>query len=161
MSKKQSLSDLDATDQRILSLLQADGTLTHPQLAEQVALSVTPCWRRLKRLEEDGFITGYQANLSRRKLGLDVLAYVQVSFLVVTDQSIRHFEALLQSRPEVMSCHKVTGQADYMLQVVAKDLDAYGDFVENVLRLVPGVSTIHSSLAMREIKTSHQFPIQA
>lgn len=161
MSKKQSISDLDATDQRILSLLQADGTLTHPQLAEQVALSVTPCWRRLKRLEEDGFITGYQANLSRRKLGLDVLAYVQVSFLVVTDQSIRHFEALLQSRPEVMSCHKVTGQADYMLQVVAKDLDAYGDFVENVLRLVPGVSTIHSSLAMREIKTSHQFPIQA
>lgn len=160
MSKKQSISDLDATDQRILSLLQADGTLTHPQLAEQVALSVTPCWRRLKRLEEDGFITGYQANLSRRKLGLDVLAYVQVSFLVVTDQSIRHFEALLQSRPEVMSCHKVTGQADYMLQVVAKDLDAYGDFVENVLRLVPGVSTIHSSLAMREIKTSHQFPIQ-
>lgn len=160
MSKKQSLSDLDAIDQRILSLLQADGTLTHPQLAEQVALSVTPCWRRLKRLEEDGFITGYQANLSRRKLGLDVLAYVQVSFLVVTDQSIRHFEALLQSRPEVMSCHKVTGQADYMLQVVAKDLDAYGDFVENVLRLVPGVSTIHSSLAMREIKTSHQFPIQ-
>ena len=161
MSKKQSLSDLDAIDQRILGLLQADGTLTHPQLAEQVALSVTPCWRRLKRLEEDGFITGYQANLSRRKLGLDVLAYVQVSFLVVTDQSIRHFEALLQSRPEVMSCHKVTGQADYMLQVVAKDLDAYGDFVENVLRLVPGVSTIHSSLAMREIKTSHQFPIQA
>jgi Lrp/AsnC family leucine-responsive transcriptional regulator len=161
MSKKQSLSDLDAIDQRILSLLQVDGTLTHPQLAEQVALSVTPCWRRLKRLEEDGFITGYQANLSRRKLGLDVLAYVQVSFLVVTDQSIRHFEALLQSRPEVMSCHKVTGQADYMLQVVAKDLDAYGDFVENVLRLVPGVSTIHSSLAMREIKTSHQFPIQA
>ena len=161
MSKKQSISDLDATDQRILSLLQADGTLTHPQLAEQVALSVTPCWRRLKRLEEDGFITGYQANLSRRKLGLDVLAYVQVSFLVVTDQSIRHFEALLQSRPEVMSCHKVTGQADYMLQVVAKDLDAYGDFVENVLRLVPGVSTIHASLAMREIKTSHQFPIQA
>lgn len=160
MSKKQSISDLDATDQRILSLLQADGTLTHHQLAEQVALSVTPCWRRLKRLEEDGFITGYQANLSRRKLGLDVLAYVQVSFLVVTDQSIRHFEALLQSRPEVMSCHKVTGQADYMLQVVAKDLDAYGDFVENVLRLVPGVSTIHSSLAMREIKTSHQFPIQ-
>jgi Lrp/AsnC family leucine-responsive transcriptional regulator len=161
MSKKQSLSDLDAIDQRILSLLQVDGTLTHPQLAEQVALSVTPCWRRLKRLEEDGFITGYQANLSRRKLGLDVLAYVQVSFLVVTDQSIRHFEALLQSRPEVMSCHKVTGQADYMLQVVAKDLDAYGYFVENVLRLVPGVSTIHSSLAMREIKTSHQFPIQA
>ena len=160
MSKKQSISDLDATDQRILSLLQADGTLSHPQLTEQVALSVTPCWRRLKRLEEDGFITGYQANLSRRKLGLDVLAYVQVSFLVVTDQSIRHFEALLQSRPEVMSCHKVTGQADYMLQVVAKDLDAYGDFVENVLRLVPGVSTIHSSLAMREIKTSHQFPIQ-
>lgn len=159
MSKKTSTHPLDTVDVQILSLLQKDGTLTHPQLAEQVSLSVTPCWRRLKRLENEGYITGYQANLNRRKLGLDVLAYVQVSFLVVTDQSIRQFEALIQARPEVMSCHKVTGQADYMLQVVASNLDAYGDFVENVLRLVPGVSTIHSSLAMREIKTSHQLPV--
>lgn len=159
MSSKKPKQDLDDVDLTILRLLQQDGTLSNPQLAEHVALSVTPCWRRLKRLEQDGFITGYQANLNRRKLGLDVLAFVQLSFLVVTDVSIKHFEDVIRARPEVLSCHKVTGQADYLLQVVAKDLDAYSDFVENVLRVIPGISMIHSSLAMREIKASNRFPV--
>lgn len=133
--------------------------MSNPKLAEHVSLSVTPCWRRLRRLEEDGFITSYQANLDRRKLGLDVLAFVQLSFLVVTDATTKHFEEVILAHPEVLSCHKITGQADYLLQVVAEDLDAYSDFVENVLRAVPGISLIHSSLAMREIKSSSRLPI--
>lgn len=133
--------------------------MSHPQLAEQVSLSVTPCWRRLKRLEEDGFITGYQANLDRRKLGLDVLAFVQLSFGVATDNSVKRFEDVMQLHPQVLSCHKVTGQTDYLLQVVAQDLDAYSDFVEKVLRTIPGISLIHSSLALREIKASSQLPV--
>jgi Lrp/AsnC family leucine-responsive transcriptional regulator len=149
----------DSTDRTILRLLQKDGTLSTPQLAEQVALSVTPCWRRLKRLEDNGFITGYQANLDRRKLGLDILAFVQLTFGVVTGASVQHFEDAIQQHPEVLSCHKVTGQADYLLQVVAPSLDAYSDFVETVLRSLPGVSLIHSSLALREIKASHQLPV--
>ncbi len=159
MSLKHSKLDLDHVDLTILRLLQQDGTLSNPQLAEHVSLSVTPCWRRLKRLEQDGFITGYQANLHRRKLGLDVLAFVQLSFLVVTDVSIQLFEDVIRGCPEVLSCHKVTGQADYLLQVVAKDLDAYSDFVENVLRVIPGISSIHSSLAMREIKATNRLPV--
>lgn len=159
MSSTRSRQELDETDRVILRMLQQDGTLSNPQLAEQVSLSVTPCWRRLKRLEDDGFITGYQANLSRRKLGLDVLAFVQLSFLVVTDASIKQFEDVIQSHSEVLSCHKVTGQADYLLQVVAQNLDAYSDFVEHVLRVIPGISTIHSSLAMREIKASNRLPV--
>ena len=156
--KKQNF-DLDDTDRTILRLLQEDGTLSNPKLAEHVSLSVTPCWRRLRRLEEDGFITSYQANLDRRKLGLDVLAFVQLSFVVVTDVSIKRFEEVILAHPEVLSCHKITGQADYLLQVVAEDLDAYSEFVENVLRVVPGISSIHSSLAMREIKSSSRLPI--
>ena len=150
---------LNPTDLTLLALLQQDGSLTTPQLAEQVSLSVTPCWRRRKRLEEDGFITGYQANLDRRKLGLDVLAFVQIRFMVVTDASTQQFEATILAHPAVLSCHKITGEADYMLQVVATDLDAYSDFMETVLRKLPGISTIHSSLALREIKAVHRFPL--
>lgn len=159
MGKIISTHALDSTDRTILRLMQKDGALSTPQLAEQVALSVTPCWRRLKRLEDQGFITGYQATLDRRKLGLDILAFVQVTFNVVTDASVQGFEARIQQRPEVLSCHKVTGHADYLLQVVAPSLDAYSDFVENVLRSLPGVSLIHSSLALREIKASSQLPV--
>lgn len=150
---------LNPTDLTLLALLQQDGSLTTPQLAEQVALSVTPCWRRRKRLEEDGYITGYQANLDRRKLGLDVLAFVQIRFLVVTDASTQQFEDTILAHPAVLSCHKITGEADYMLQVVATDLDAYGRFMETVLRKLPGISSIHSSLALREIKATHRFPL--
>ncbi|MFZ6781007.1 Lrp/AsnC family transcriptional regulator [Undibacterium sp. Ji83W] len=159
MNGKKQYLDLDDTDRTILNLLQQDGTLSNPKLAEHVSLSVTPCWRRLKRLEQEGFITSYQANLDRRKLGLDVLAFVQVSFVIVTDVSIKHFEEVIQTHPQVLSCHKVTGVADYLLQVVAQNLDAYSDFVENVLRVIPGISMIHSSLAMREIKSSTRLPI--
>ena len=159
MSNNVSKSSLSDADKSILQLLQQDGTLSNAQLAEHLSLSVTPCWRRLKRLEEEGFITGYQANLNRRKLGLDVLAFVQLRFTVVSDVSVKQFEALILAHPSVLSCHKITGEADYMLQVVAADLDAYSDFVEGLLRQVPGISMMHSSLAMREIKSTHQFPV--
>jgi Lrp/AsnC family leucine-responsive transcriptional regulator len=140
-------------------LLQEDGTLSNAQLAEHLSLSVTPCWRRLKRLQDEGYITSYQANLNRRKLGLDVLAFVQLRFMVVTDASVKQFEEIIRIHPSVLSCHKITGEADYMLQVVATDLDAYSDFVEALLRQVPGISMMHSSLAMREIKSVNRFPV--
>ena len=159
MSEKTPRSGLDETDRTMLRLLQEDGSLSNPKLAEHVSLSVTPCWRRLKRLEDEGYITGYQANLDRRKLGLSILAFVQVTFGMVTDSSIQRFEEAIQTYPEVLSCHKITGNADYLLQVVAKDLDAYSDFVEQVLRAMPGISLIHSSLAMREIKSSSRLPL--
>lgn len=158
-STKSSKQDIDPTDLTILRLLQDDGTLTNTQLAEHLSLSVTPCWRRLKRLQDEGYITGYQANLNRRKLGLDVLAFVQLRFTVVTDGSVKQFEDIIRVHPAVLSCHKVTGEADYMLQVVAADLDAYSDFVEALLREVPGISMMHSSLAMREIKAVNRFPV--
>jgi len=159
MSSKTSKPELDSADLTILRLLQQDGTLSNAQLAEHLSLSVTPCWRRLKRLQDEGYITGYQANLNRRKLGLDVLAFVQLRFMVVTDASVKQFEEIIRIHPAVLSCHKITGEADYMLQVVAADLDAYSDFVEALLRQVPGISMMHSSLAMREIKAVNRFPV--
>ncbi|WP_444859518.1 Lrp/AsnC family transcriptional regulator [Chromobacterium haemolyticum] len=87
--------------------------MSNPKLAERLSLSVTPCWRRLKRLEEAGYIKDYQANLDRRKLGYDVLAFVRLSFGEHADDAPNRFEDQMRERPEVLSCHKITGDADY------------------------------------------------
>ena len=159
MSGNRLIGDLDATDLTILRVLQQDGALSNPKLAERLSLSVTPCWRRLKRLEREGYIKDYQSNLDRRKLGYDVLAFVRLSFAIHTDDAPNRFELAIQARPEVLSCHKITGDADYLLQVVTPSLDAYSDFVERVLRQTPGVHAIHSSLALREVKASSRLPV--
>ncbi len=159
MRNKKLKPDLDDIDRTILRLLQEDGTLSNAALAERLSLSVTPCWRRLHRLEQEGFIDGYQANLNRRKLGYGVLAFVQLGFGVHTDDAPNRFEEAILVHPEVQSCHKVTGSADYLLQVVAEDLDSYAEFLEQVLRKMPGVTSIHSSLALREIKSSSRLPV--
>lgn len=159
METNRSFEQLDDIDRSILRLLQQDGSLSNARLAELLSLSVTPCWRRRHKLEQEGFIEGYQANLNRRQLGYGVLAFVQLGFGVHTDELPNRFEQAIMDYPEVMSCHKITGSADYLLQVVAADLEGYGQFVEQVLRRLPGVTSIHSSLALREVKASSRFPV--
>lgn len=150
---------LDQTDLAILRELQADGRLSNARLAEKLSLSETPSWRRIKRLEADGFIEGYQANLSRKKLGYSVVALVQVTLGNHAGEAPLQFEKLVASMPEILSCHNVTGDCDYMLQIVASDLDAYGAFVRDQLRKLPGVTSIRSNLSLREVKSSSALPI--
>ena len=152
-------SGIDATDREMLRLLQEDGALSNAALAETLALSVTPCWRRRKRLQDQGLIKDYQANLDRRMLGFDVLAFVHVRFGAHTDATPERFEQVVRDLPEVLSCHKITGDADYVLQVLATDLDSYGEFVEQVLRKQPGILSIQSSLALREVKATSRIPL--
>ncbi|MGF6771835.1 DNA-binding Lrp family transcriptional regulator [Paraburkholderia sp. GAS199] len=151
--------DMDAVDLSMLRLLQEDGSLSNAALGEELSLSVTPCWRRRKRLEDQGVIKGYQANIDRRAIGLKLLTFVHIRFNIHSDSTADNFEAVISGRPEVLSCHKITGEADYILQVVAEDLDAYGEFVERVLRRQPGIAAIQSSVALREVKFSSRFPI--
>ncbi|NDY93782.1 Lrp/AsnC family transcriptional regulator [Ideonella livida] len=159
MSENCSQDGLDATDRALLRLLQEDATLSNAELGERLALSVTPCWRRRKRLEALGYIRGYQASLDRRKLGHGVLAYVQLRFADHATDAPDRFERALQAWPQVLACHKVTGDADYLLTVLAADLDAYGQFIEQVLRKQPGLSTIQSTLSLREIKATSRLPV--
>lgn len=112
------MSDFDKTDAAILDCLQRDGRLSNAKLAEQLALSETPCWRRVKRLEEQGVIEGYQVMLNRRKLGLGVMAFVQLSFTQHTTEATAAFERIIQASPNVLACHNTTGDADFLLQVV-------------------------------------------
>ena len=151
---------LDATDRALLALLQADGRMSNAKLAEALSLSETPCWRRLRRLEAEGFIEGYQANVSRRKLGFGVLALVQVGFANHADDAPERFEAAVREIPEILSCHNVTGGADYVLEVIARDLPAYGQFVAEVLRRLPGVTSLRSSLSLREVKATTRLPLE-
>ena len=152
-------SGLDATDRNILRLVQKDGRMSNARLAETLSLSETPCWRRLKRLESEGYVEGYQAVLNRRRMGFGVLALVQLSFANHTGDAPAKFEEAIQDIPEILSCHNVTGEADYFLQIVAPDLDAYGDFLTEVLRKLPGVTSIRSSLSLREVKSSSRLPV--
>lgn len=151
----------DKVDIGILERLQRDGRLSNAKLAEQLALSETPCWRRLKRLEEDGVIEGYQANLNRRKLGFGVMAFVQLSCTDHSEEATAAFEKVIQACPEVLACHNTTGEADFLLQVVARDLDDYSRFVEKVLRKLPGISSIRSNISLRELKASNRLPVAA
>ncbi|HNI82767.1 MAG TPA: Lrp/AsnC family transcriptional regulator [Rhodocyclaceae bacterium] len=150
---------LDEVDRTVLRLLQGDGRMSNARLAETLSLSETPCWRRLRRLEAEGFIEGYQARLSRRKLGYGVLAFVQVTLGDHAGEAPLQFERQVSGLPQILSCHNVTGDCDYLLQVVAEDLDAYGLFVRDRLRTLPGVTAIRSSLSLREVKASSALPV--
>lgn len=155
------MKELDQVDNNILDNLQRDGRLSNARLAQELSLSETPCWRRIKRLEEEGVIEGYQANLNRRKLGLGVMAFVQITCTEHDEETTRAFEAIIRSSANIMSCHNTTGNADFLLQVVARDLDDYSNFVERVIRKLPGVSAIQSNLSLRELKSSTRLPLDS
>jgi DNA-binding Lrp family transcriptional regulator len=145
------LHQLDAIDWKIMKILQEDGRLSNAELAERVSLSASPCWKRLKRLETSGVIRGYQAILDRRALGMGVVAFVSISLENHTEKLCHAFEAAVA---EVLACHNTTGQHDYLLHIVARDFDAYSEFVRNRLRTLPGVKELLSTLSMHEVKSS-------
>ncbi|TKC92542.1 Lrp/AsnC family transcriptional regulator [Trinickia terrae] len=150
---------LDKTDRAILMKIQSDGRATNASLAEAVGLSETPCARRLKRLESEGYIEGYQAVLSRSALQIGVVAFAHVRFGVHERKLSDQFEREIQAIPRIVSCHNISGSADYLLQVVAKDLEDYGVFMRDVLRALPGVTAVESVLSLREVKRSSGLPL--
>jgi len=152
------MNELDNLDRAILAVLTRDGRIPVAKLAERVGLSETPCTRRLKRLEQDGYITGYRATLSRRAMGLGVLAFAQVRFSVHDRTLADRFEREVLAIDRVISCHNISGTADYLLKIVATDLDEYGDFMRDVLRTLPGVTSVESMLSLREVKPDDGLP---
>ena len=150
---------LDRADQRLLAALQDDARLTVAELAERVSLSTSPCWRRVRRLEQAGYIEGYHAQLSAARLGYGITAFVSVVMGSHTRDVARAFEAKLQDIPEIVACHNVSGQYDFLLEVVATDLAAYGEFARNVLQDLPGVTELHSSFSLKSLKAERRLPL--
>jgi len=148
---------MDKYDQRILEELQADGRISNQDLADRIGLSPSPCLRRVRQLEEDGYIDQYVALLNADKLGLKMTALIHISMDKHTPERFENFEQTVSGFPEVQSCYLITGQsADYILKVVVRDMDHFQSFLLGKLTRIEGVSGVHSSFVMRKVldKTS-------
>lgn len=149
----------DRIDAKLLDEVQRDARLTTAELASRVALSTSPCWRRLKRLEADGVIRGYRAQLAPEGLGWGVTAFVHVLMENHSMALGAKFEDAVQHIPEVIACHNVSGEYDFLLQVVAHDLKSFGEFARSTIRTLPGVKEMNSSFSLREVKGGLVLPI--
>jgi DNA-binding Lrp family transcriptional regulator len=152
---------LDRTDRKILEALQEDARLSSAELAERVALTTSPCWRRVKRLEEEGVITGYQARIDPERLGYQVKAFVYISLDLQGAQHLQAFERAVMGIPQVLACHRISGRYDHQLVVVAEDLQAYGAFAEANINTLPYLKEIYTSFVLREVKSVTNPPLPA
>lgn len=153
------MTKLEAADMRILAALQRDGRLTNQSLAAEVGLSTSPCWRRVRHLEEDGVIQGYRASLNRREIGLGVLAFIRVRIDSHSAAEAEEFSQSVLGLDEVVACYSIAGDADFLLQVVSPNLDAYADFAMTVVRRLPRIKEMQTTFVLKEIKPFEGFPL--
>lgn len=149
----------DPTDLKLLAAVQRDARQTTAELAAAINLSTSPCWRRLKRLEQEGVIEGYRAVLGRRALGWGVLVFVTVTIDDHSQDAARAFERAVAALPEIVACWSVAGSADFLLQVVARDLDSYADFAMTTIRRLPGIKAMQSTFTLKEVKPPTPWPL--
>jgi DNA-binding Lrp family transcriptional regulator len=152
---------LDDIDRRILTALQENARISNVELAEQVGISPSPCWRRVRDLEQKDIIARYVTLLEPANIGLPVSVFVQVSLERQVEAALETFERAVAGWPEVMECYLMTGDADYLLRVVVADLDAYHRFLVDHVTRVPGVSSIKSSFALKQVKYRTALPLNA
>lgn len=151
---------LDRYDRRILEILQEDASLSNQALADRVGLSPSPCLRRVRALEQAGVLLSRVALLDRRSLGLELTALIHIGMDRHTPERFAHFEETVASYPEVQHCYLITGQsADYMLQVVVPDMDAYQEFLLRRITRLEGVDSVHSSFVLRRVVDRTALPL--
>ena len=151
---------LSAIDARILAALQQDGRTTNQTLADGIGMSASPCWRRVRQLEEHKVIQGYRAVLDRRKIGLGVLVFVRVTIDRHSEIEARKFEQEVMALEDVVACYSIGGDADFLLQVVSRDLDTFADFAMSVIRRLTGIKEMQSMFVLKEIKPFVAWPVK-
>ena len=152
-------TELDRYDIAILRELQDDARLSNTELAARIGISAAPTWRRVKWLEDQGYITGYRAELDRRKLGLGVLAFVRVDADRNTAAATKELEDAIRRLPDVISCHYISGSGTFELQVMATDLDSFSRFSLDTLLNLPHVKDLHTSFSLGEVKAGAALPL--
>jgi len=150
---------LDQTDRRILSVLQMDGRISNADLAERINLSASACHRRVQRLHSTGIIKNYVALLNSRLVGLPTTVFVEITLSGQADEVLDAFERQVQLIPDVLECHLMSGSADYLLKVVAKDTDDFARIHRKYLARLPGVAQMHSSFSLRSVSNTTALPI--
>ncbi|MCX7304883.1 MAG: Lrp/AsnC family transcriptional regulator [Hyphomicrobiales bacterium] len=152
---------LDDIDRKIIAALQLDGRMTAQQLADQVGLSPSPCARRVRLLEDMGVITGYSAVIDQDLVDLPISVFASIKLERQRENELERFNTAIGRWPEVVDCYLMTGQRDYLLRVVVRDLHAYERFLKEKLTRLDGVSSIESSFALAQIKRSNRLPVEA
>jgi Lrp/AsnC family leucine-responsive transcriptional regulator len=150
---------LDKTDLRILEVLQRDGRTSVVDLADQIGLSATPCARRIKHLESAGLIQGYAAIVDPKKVGHSIQAIVQVKLEQHTDEIVERFTRTVTERPEVLACYSMTGEMDFVLHIVVRDIEALSEFTLKRLLRTRGVRDVRSSIVLETLKRSLTVPL--
>ncbi len=153
-------ADIDEIDREILRLLQANGRISNAQVARQVGLSAPATHARVRRLEDAGVIRQYATLLDRETIGFDMVCFINVSLQLHQFDAIERFKELVQDMPEVLECHHITGEFDYLLKAVFRNRDELQEFVVNKLTPIPGMARINTSLVLIEIKATQQLPIE-
>ena len=154
------MKHFDATDRTILLALQRDARQTTAELAEQVSLSQSPCWRRVRQLEDSGVIEGYHARLNRKRLGFGVTGFIHIQMNNHTPEQIVEFEREVAALAQVVSCYNLSGNYDFMLEVIAVDLEAFSHLVHYKIRCLPGVREISTNFVMKEVKRTGILPVE-
>jgi Lrp/AsnC family transcriptional regulator len=150
---------LDKYEKRILTLLQEDASLSTAEISERIGLSPSPCWRRVDRLEKEGFIKRKVALVDRRKIGLNAHVFAQVKLNAHGRANLDEFSEAIRAFPEVLECYVLMGPVDFLIRVVATDIEAYERFFFNQLSQLPGVQEVNSTVALSEIKATTALPI--
>ncbi|MCH7335103.1 Lrp/AsnC family transcriptional regulator [Acinetobacter sp. NIPH 2699] len=154
-------SKIDKIDAKILEMLQKDSRTTNADLSEQLGLSTSPCWRRVKHLEDTNVIKGYGVLLDRKKIGLGVMVFVRVSIDSHSEKEAKKFEEEVTALDYVVACYSIGGDADFLLQVVSPDLDTYAEFSMSIIRRLPGIKEMQSMFVLKEIKPFLCFPVKS
>lgn len=150
---------LDKTDKKILSLLQKDCMLSLQSLADATHLTTTPCWKRLKRLEDENIIQSRVALVNKEKLGLKLTAFMLVKTQQHNSHWYKNFTDIVQEMPEVMAFYRMAGEYDYLLHVLVANMSSYDDFYKKLVKQVPGLINVTSCFAMEEIKCTTELPL--
>ena len=151
---------LDKIDRKILKNLQSDGRITNVELAKEAGISAPPCLRRVRALEENGFIKGYHAKVDPASMGYGVTVFAQVKLVSQAEADLNSFEALITSWENVRECWMLAGETDFLLKIVARDWDDYQKFLTEHLTAAPNVTSVKSSLAIRASKDEPGIPIE-
>jgi len=153
------MDSLDVIDVRIIAAVQNDGRISINDLAEKVGLSPSPCARRLRILEEKGVIKGYAAMIDQTKVGLPVSAFASIKLERQREEDLDRFARAVAGWPEVVDCYLMTGQRDYLMRIVVKDLQAYETFIKSKLTRLEGIASIETSFALDQVKRAEVLPI--
>ena len=150
---------IDQIDRKILDTLQADGRITNVDLAKQVGLTAPPCLRRVRTLEEEGIVKSYHAKLSGPALGYGIMVFAMVSLKSQAEDALQAFETHIGALPEVRECHMLNGEIDFLLKIVAHDLQSFQSFLTSKLTPAPNVASVKTSLTIRTCKDAMGVPV--